>query len=96
MEPLITFDNLPTTVNISGEIYHINYGYRTMMAIEMQMFGKNNDEQKVLNALNLFYGENIPVNRGKAIEYMLWFHFIMSFDLIWCTQTYTQTSRYKF
>lgn len=74
MEPLITFDNLPTTTKIDGIFYPINYGYRAMMAIEIQMFSKNNDEQKVLNALNLFYLENIPVNREKAIEYMLWFH----------------------
>ena len=74
MKPLITFDNLPSLAVIDGEKYQINYGYRTMMAIEMEMFGKNNDEQKVLTALNLFYGENIPTNRGKAIEYMLWFH----------------------
>lgn len=74
MKPLITFDNLPVMANIDGETYPINYGYRTMMAIEMEMFGKNNDEQKVLTALNLFYGEYIPRNRGKAIDYMLWFH----------------------
>lgn len=74
MKPLITFNNLPEEVMIDGILYPINYGYRTMMAIEMEMFGGNNDEQKILTSLNLFYGKNIPENTKEAIKYMLWFH----------------------
>lgn len=70
----VLFDTLPEFVDIDGIRYRIGYGYRTMMAIEIEMFSDHNDEQKLLNALNLFYLNNIPGNREKAVERMLWFH----------------------
>ena len=70
----IIFDSIPNHVTISGIDYPINFGYRAMMAIEIEMFGENNDEQKILNALNMFYLKNIPENTDEAIRYMLWFH----------------------
>lgn len=70
----LLFDTLPESVEIDGAEYKIGYGYRTLMAIEIEMFSDNNDEQKLLNALNLFYLNRIPRNRAKAVELMLWFH----------------------
>lgn len=70
----ITFDTLPESVTIDGIVYPVNYGYRAMMAIEIEMFSDKNDEQKLLNALNIFYFQNIPANMDKAIEEMLRFH----------------------
>ena len=75
MRPTVTFDNLPEFVVIRGEIYHVNYGYRAAMRIEIEMFRDDiSDEQKLLNALNIFYFENIPKDVRKAVDYMLWFH----------------------
>lgn len=73
MIPLITFDSLPEAVQVDGVTYPINSGYRTMMAIEMEMFGENNEEQKKLNSLNLFYFGDIPSNRKAAMDQLLWF-----------------------
>lgn len=70
----ILFDSLPQTVRIGETAYPVNYGYRAMMAVEIEMFGDNNDEQKLLNALNLFYFQNIPSDWQKAVDWMLWFH----------------------
>lgn len=71
----IIFNKLPEQVTIDGISYQINYGYRAMMAIEIDMFSVDkSDEQKLLNALNMFYLSNIPDNVEMAIEKMLWFH----------------------
>lgn len=75
MEWLITFDRLPKTASINGKIYEVSYGYRTMMAAEIEMFRQDiSDQQKMLNALNLFYAYNIPPDLDAAVDYMLWFH----------------------
>ena len=75
MRWLVTFDNLPESACIDGVEYPIGYGYRSMMAAEIEMFRKDvSDEQKILNALNLFFLNNIPPDMDKAVEYMLWFH----------------------
>lgn len=70
----ITFDTLPENVTVDGIVYPVNYGYRAMMAVEIEMFSEKNDEQKLLNALNLFYFQNIPPNADEAIKNLLWFH----------------------
>lgn len=70
----ITFDTLPESVTIDGMVYPVNFGYRAMMAVEIEMFSERSDEQKLLNALNLFYLQNIPFDADKAISKMLWFH----------------------
>lgn len=70
----VTFDTLPETASINGVVYPVNFGYRAMMKIEIEMFGENNDEQKLLNALNIFYLQNIPSDQKAAVDYMLWFH----------------------
>ena len=71
----VTFDKLPGTARIGGIVYDISFGYRTMMAAEIEMFRQDiSDEQKMLNALNLFYARNIPPDLDAAVDYMLWFH----------------------
>ena len=71
----VTFDRLPSTATIGGVVYDVAFGYRTMMAAEIEMFRQDiSDEQKMLNALNLFYVRNIPPDLDAAVDYMLWFH----------------------
>lgn len=74
MEYNILIDNLPQTVTVSGQEYPINYGYRACMLIEINMFSDIEDEQKILNALNIFYFNNIPPNLDAAMEQLLWFY----------------------
>lgn len=71
----VTFDRLPSTATIGGVVYDVAFGYRTMMVAEIEMFRQDiSDEQKMLNALNLFYVRNIPPDLDAAVDYMLWFH----------------------
>lgn len=70
----LLYDTCPESVLIGGKEYPINYGYRAVMAVEIEMFSDNSDEQKLLNALNLFYFQNIPEDVDAAVDYMLWFH----------------------
>lgn len=75
MRPTVTFDNLPESVVIQSNEYPVNHGYRAAMRIEIEMFRDDiSDEQKLLNALNIFYFEKIPKDVKKAVDYMLWFH----------------------
>lgn len=65
---------LPEDVEIDGRKYDIRFGYRTMIAIEILMYSNVNDEDKMLQSLNLFYGNDIPENIDEAIRKLLWFH----------------------
>lgn len=70
----ILIDELPKVVEIDGISYPVNYGYRANILIEIDMFSDRNDEQKLLDALNIFYINNVPSNRNKALERLLWFY----------------------
>lgn len=70
----LLFGSLPETARIGGRVCPINSGYRTMVAIEIEMFGENNEEQKLLNAFRLFYPEGVPKDKSAAADYLLWFH----------------------
>ena len=66
--------HLPEQVEINGTRYDIRYGFRTMIAIEIVMYGDMSDEDKIEQALSLFYRNKIPDNGERAIEKLLWFH----------------------
>lgn len=70
----ILIDELPKTVEIDGENWPIDYGYRASILIEIVMFSDMEDEKKIFHALNIFYMENIPQNVESAMERMLWFY----------------------
>lgn len=70
----ILIDRLPETVHISGREYPINWGFRACMLIEIDMFSDREDEQKVLDALNIFYFNQIPDNQEEAMERLLDFY----------------------
>lgn len=65
---------LPEAVEIDGRKYGIRFGFRTMIAIEMLMYSHVSDEDKMLQSLDLFYGNDIPENIDNAISKLLWFH----------------------
>ena len=72
----ILLDDLPCSVEVSGIAYPVNWGYRTMVLIEIGMFDSGrSEEQRMLDALNLFYGPgNIPPDIPSAIEMLMWFY----------------------
>lgn len=68
-------DELPRTVSIGGREVAVNYGFRALMLIELCTFDSElSEEQRTLNALNLFYFNEIPEDREAAVERLLWFY----------------------
>ncbi len=70
----ILIDELPRTVEVCGLKYDINYGYRACMLIEIDMFSDKEDEQKLLDALDIFYLGRIPPDLDEAMQKLLWFY----------------------
>lgn len=71
----ILLHKLPESVQVSGVDYPINWGYRANILIEIAMFSTRSDEQKLLDALNIFYFRNIPPDMDAAMEQMIWFFY---------------------
>lgn len=68
-------DDLPKSVEIQGIIYPVNWGYRAMILIEIAMFDvRREEEQRVLDALNIFYLNRIPLDLPAALDMLLWFY----------------------
>ncbi len=74
MKSNILLDPLPVEVEVNGARYPINFGYRACILIEIDMFSDREDEQKVLDALNIFYKNSIPSDMDAAMEKLLWFY----------------------
>jgi len=70
----ILIDELPKKVEVGGCEYDINYGYRAGILIEIEMFSDKEDEDKLLEALNIFYLGNIPPEMEEAMQKLLWFY----------------------
>jgi len=71
----ILIDELPTSVVISGKRYPVNWGFRTFILIEICIFDqKLADDERIANALELFYRDLIPADYNQAFEKMMWFY----------------------
>jgi len=70
----ILVDLLPLTVKIEGIEYDINSDFRTSMLFELMMNDNElDDEQKIINAIELYYSE-VPTDINIAVEQILWFY----------------------
>lgn len=68
-------DALPTEVKIEDKYYKINSDYRTSILFEIMLQDEEVSEvDKIYNALNLYYGDNIPANIQEAINKIIWFY----------------------
>lgn len=71
----IILHSLPEEVEVHGARYPVNWGYRAMVTIEVCMFDPGrSEEQRLLDALNIFYMKDIPPDIGAAMERLLWFY----------------------
>lgn len=71
----ILVDELPVTVVIDRQEYAVNWGFRTFILIEICIFDMNlSDEDRIINALRLFYGDSIPQDITSAFNMMMWFY----------------------
>lgn len=71
----LLLDELPESVTVDGMAYQVNWGYRAMILIEIDIFRTDrSDEQKILDALNIFYCRNIPPNMNEALHQLLRFY----------------------
>lgn len=71
----LLLDTPPESVIIDGREYPVNWGYRAFILIEICMFDSSiNEEQRLLNALNIFYNRRIPDNMVEAVNHLYWFY----------------------
>ena len=71
----ILIDDLPESVTIAEKEFPVNWGFRTFVLMEICIFDAAlSDRDRIINALLLFYGDNIPTDIGQAYEKMMWFY----------------------
>lgn len=71
----LLLDTPPESVIIDGRECPVNWGYRAFILIEICMFDASiNEEQRLLNALNIFYNRRIPDNMVEAVNHLYWFY----------------------
>lgn len=66
------FDQLPTTVEIDGYTYPIQYDFRFGVSLEQEVM--SGDEPDVAVLLSAFYPQGVPANVEAAAEKMLEFY----------------------
>lgn len=66
------FDQLPTTVEIDGYAYPIQYDFRFGVSLEQEVVSRNEPDVAVL--LSAFYPHGVPANVEAAAEKMLEFY----------------------
>lgn len=71
----LLIDELPTSVFIDGVSYEINTDYRICIMFEIMMLDSElSDEEKLNNALYLFFEDNIPEDINAAVDKIMWFY----------------------
>ncbi len=71
----LLIDVIPTTVNIDGVDYEINSDFRTSILFELLMLDDDiSDEEKAIQALELYYYPTCPHNIKEAFNKLIWFY----------------------
>lgn len=71
----LIIDELPNSVSVDGEDYYINTDFRIGIMFEQLMLDNSvNQEDKLLHALHLYYGDDIPRNIAGAVDAFMWFY----------------------
>jgi len=74
----LLIDQLPEAIEINGNSYPIATDFRTGIEYELMLEDvRFSDEQKLIYAIALYYGEDIPIKEDDleaAVEGIMWFH----------------------
>lgn len=71
----ILVNKLPTKVRLNGEDISVNYGFKAFILIELCFFDKERTEaQRAMDALNIFYADEIPADIDAAFKKLIWFY----------------------
>lgn len=71
----IIIDELPTSVSVDGDDYYINTDFRIGVMFEQLMLDNSvKKEDKLLSALQMYFGEDIPPDIDGAVNAILWFY----------------------
>lgn len=71
----IILDKLPKSVEIDNKVYRFSTDFRTSILFELAMFDDElSEEEKVIQALQLYFDDNIPYNKEEAIKAIKWFY----------------------
>ena len=69
----LLLDKAPETVVVDGRMLPIAVDFRTSIRFELLIQGSLSGEEKVREALKLYYGERPPETQ-EAVERLLWFY----------------------
>lgn len=67
-------NKLPATVTIDGVDYPINTDFRAGIEYELLAQSGEATEEVIITSLELYYGDNIPINVDAALERIDWFY----------------------
>lgn len=71
----LLIDLLPKRLEVDGKEYAINYDFRTGILFEMMMQDRElSNEEKLKQAIELFFVEEIPRDLEAAIHQIVWFY----------------------
>ena len=71
----LIIDELPTCVSVDGDDYSINTDFRIGIMFEQLMLDNSmENEDKLLAALQMYFGADIPQNIEAAVDALLWFY----------------------
>lgn len=75
MKQNLLIDSLPDTVMVDGREFCINSDFRTSILFELMIVDKSlTNRQKLIQALTLYYEDNVPANADEAIRQILYFY----------------------
>ena len=71
----LIIDELPTSVSVDGDDYSINTDFRIGIMFEQLMLDNSiENEDKLLVALQMYFGADIPQDIEGAVDALLWFY----------------------
>ena len=71
----LIIDELPTSVSVDGDDYSINTDFRIGIMFEQLMLDNSiENEDKLLVALQMYFGVDIPQDIEGAVDALLWFY----------------------
>ena len=63
----ILLDKLPTAVEVGGKMYDINADFRTGIKLEMTAISEQDDTEKLMQILLLYYGDIADVYKRQLL-----------------------------
>lgn len=71
----LLLDVIPTTLEVGGERYKINAGFRESILFELMMQDRElSDRDKINMAISIYFEDNVPDDIEAAVDQIIWFY----------------------